>query len=77
MFKNIFLAYIFMFAIGIVLRAYRSNYELEFAIKGLITNINYIPLIVVFVFMMAGVLVAIKSGLKTINENSDNSFKSI
>ncbi|MDU5378387.1 FtsX-like permease family protein, partial [Peptoniphilus lacydonensis] len=62
LFKNIFLAYIFMFIIGIALRAYRSNYELAFAIKGLITNMNYIPLIVVFVFMIAGVLFAIKSG---------------
>ena len=77
LFKNIFLAYIFMFIIGIALRAYRSNYELVFAIKGLITNMNYIPLIIVFVFMIAGVLFAIKSGLKTINENSDNTFKSI
>ena len=77
LFKNIFLSYIFMFIIGIVLRAYRSNYELVFAIKGLITNMNYIPLIVVFVFMIAGVLFAIKSGFKTINENSDNTFKSI
>ena len=77
LFKNIFLAYVFMFIMGIALRAYRSNYELVFAIKGLITNMNYIPLIVVFVFMIAGVLFAIKSGFKTINENSDNTFKSI
>ena len=77
LFKNIFLAYIFMFIMGIALRAYRSNYELAFAIKGLITNMNYIPLLIVFVFMIAGVLVAIKSGFKTINENSDNTFKSI
>ena len=77
LFKNIFLAYIFMFIMGIVLRAYRSNYELEFAIKGLIANMNYIPLIVVFLFMIAGVLFAIKSGFKTINENSDNTFNSI
>ena len=77
LFKNIFLAYIFMFAIGIVLRAYRSNYELGFAIKGLITNMNYVPLLIVFVFMIAGVFFAIKSGFKTINENSDNTFKSI
>lgn len=69
LFKNIFLAYIFMFIMGIALRAYRSNYELAFAIKGLITNMNYIPLIVVFVFMITGVLFAIKSGFKTINEN--------
>ncbi|MFR2610662.1 FtsX-like permease family protein [Anaerococcus obesiensis] len=77
LFKNIFLVYIFMFAISIVLRAYRSNYELGFAIKGLITNMNYVPLLIVFVFMIAGVLFAIKSGFKTINENSDNTFKSI
>ena len=77
LFKNIFLAYIFMFIIGSALRAYRSNYELAFAIKGLIANMNYIPLIVVFVFMIAGVLFAIKSGFKTINENSDNTFNSI
>ena len=77
LFKNIFLAYIFMFIMGIVLRAYRSNYELEFAIKGLIANTNHIPLIVVFLFMIAGVLFAIKSGFKTINENSDNTFNSI
>ncbi len=77
LFKNIFLAYVFMFIIGIALRAYRSNYELVFAIKGLITNMNYIPLLIVFVFMIAGVLFAIKSGLKTINENSDNTFKNI
>ena len=77
LFENIFLAYIFMFIMGIALRAYRSNYELAFAIKGLIANMNYIPLIIVFVFMIAGVLFAIKSGFKTINENSDNTFKSI
>ena len=77
LFKNIFLAYIFMFIMGITLRAYRSNYELGFAIKGLITNMNYIPLLIVFVFMISGVLLAIKSGFKTINENSDNTFKSI
>ncbi|WP_270597356.1 FtsX-like permease family protein [Anaerococcus vaginalis] len=77
LFKNIFLVYIFMFIMRIALRAYRSNYELGFAIKGLITNMNYIPLIIVFVFMIAGVLVAIKSGFKTINEKSDNTFKSI
>ncbi|WP_019595515.1 hypothetical protein [Peptostreptococcus anaerobius] len=62
---------------GITLRAYRSNYELGFAVKGLIINMNYIPLLIVFVFMIAGVLLAIKSGFKTINENSDNTFKSI
>lgn len=77
LFKNIFLAYIFMFAIGIVLRAYRSNYELGFGIKELLININYTPILIVFVFIIAGVLLAIKSGLKTINENSDNTFKSI
>lgn len=77
LFKNIFLAYIFMFIMGIALKAYRSNYELGFAIKGLITNMNYIPLLIVFVFMIAGVLFSIKSGFKTINENSDNTFKSI
>lgn len=77
LFKNIFLAYIFMFIIGIALRAYRSNYELAFAIKGLITNMNYTPILIVFVCIIAGVLLAIKSGLKTINENSDNTFKSI
>ena len=73
LFKNIFLAYIFMFIMGIALRAYRSSYELGFAI----INMNYIPLIIVFVFMISGVLLAIKSGFKTINENSDNTFKSI
>lgn len=77
LFKNILLAYILMFILGIALRAYRSNYELGFGIKELLINMNYIPLIVVFVFMIAGVLFAIKSGFKTINENSDNTFKSI
>ncbi|HGC8856347.1 TPA: FtsX-like permease family protein, partial [Streptococcus agalactiae] len=77
LFKNIFLAYIFMFSIGIVLRAYRSNYELGFGIKELLINMNYTPILLVFVFIIAGVLLAIKSGLKTINENSDNTFKSI
>lgn len=77
LFKNIFLVYIFMFIMRIALRAYRSNYELGFAIKGLIANMNYVPLLIVFVFMIAGVLFAIKSGFKTINENSDNTFKSI
>lgn len=77
LFKNIFLVYIFMFSIGIVLRAYRSNYELGFGIKELLINMNYTPILIVFVCIIAGVLVAIKSGLKTINENSDNTFKSI
>lgn len=77
LFKNIFLVYIFMFSIGIVLRAYRSNYELGFGIKELLINMNYTPILIVFVCIIAGVLLAIKSGLKTINENSDNTFKSI
>ena len=77
LFKNIFLAYIFMFSIGIVLRAYRSNYELGFGIKELLININYTSILIVFVFIIAGVLLAIKSGLKTKNENSDNTSKSI
>lgn len=77
LFKNIFLTYIFMFAIGIVLRAYKSNYKLGFGIKGLLVNINYIPLIIVFIFMVVGVLLAIKSGLKTVNENSDWFFNGV
>ena len=77
LFKNIFLAYIFMFSIGIVLRAYSSKYELGFGIKELLININYTPMLIVFVFIIAGVLLAIKSGLKTKNENSDNTSKSI
>lgn len=77
LFKNIFLTYIFMFAIGVVLRAYRSNYKLGFGIKGLLVNINYIPLIIVFIFMIVGVLLAIKCGLKTVNENSDWFFNSV
>ena len=77
LFKNIFLVYIFMFSIGIVLRAYRSNYELGFGIKELLINMNYTPILIVFVCIIAGVLLAIKSCLKTINENSDNTFKSI
>ena len=55
--------------------SYRSNYELGFAIKGLITNMNYIPLIVVFVFMIAGVLFAIKSGFKTIDVYKRQGYK--
>ena len=74
LFKNIFLVYIFMFIMRIALRAYRSNYELGFAIKGLITNMNYTPIIIVFVFMSAGVLLATKSGLKTVSASSDKSF---
>ncbi|MDO5037303.1 MAG: ABC transporter permease, partial [Tissierellia bacterium] len=71
LFKNIFLAYILLFIVGILMRAYRSNYDLAFGIKGLLANMNYIPLIMVFVFMIVGVLVAIKSGLRIVNENSD------
>lgn len=74
LFKNILLVYIFMFFIGIVLRAYRSNYQLGFAIKELLLNINYIPILITFLFMVLGILYAIKSGFKTINDNSNKSY---
>ncbi len=72
--KNILLVYIFMFFIGIVLRAYRSNYQLGFAIKELLLNINYLPILIIFLFMVLGILYAIKSGFKTVNDNSNKSY---
>ncbi|MGF0096665.1 ABC transporter permease [Peptoniphilus sp. SGI.035] len=68
LFAKILLAYILMFFAGIAARAYRSDYKLSFAIKELILNINYIPIFVVFIFMILGIMLAMRSGLKMVDE---------
>ncbi|MDY3007036.1 ABC transporter permease [Anaerococcus porci] len=75
LFVNILLAYILMFFAGITARAYRSDYNLSFAIKELILNINYLPILIIFILIIFGIILAISSGLKIMRDNSNKSFK--
>lgn len=63
-FRNIFAVYFFLFCAGIGARAYRSEYEFFFAIKELVFNMHYLPVLIVFLCMIPGVLLAVRSGLK-------------
>ncbi|MEI3611440.1 ABC transporter permease [Pseudogracilibacillus sp. SO30301A] len=72
LFTKTFIAYIAVF-IGIVIaRVYRSNYGFGFGLKELLSNINYIPIILVFIITLLGVLFAIRSSIQTIFKDDLN-----
>ncbi len=66
------IAYVFVFFIAVALRAYRSNYEFTFAVKEILLRINYLPILLIFIIMAIGILMAIKSGLSSLQKENLN-----
>lgn len=66
LFTKTLIAYIVVFIGIVVARVYRSNYNLGFGVKEILSNINYIPIILVFGITLLGVLLAIHSSIKSI-----------
>lgn len=58
--------YIGIFILAILVRSYRSQYDLAFISKEMLLNINYVPIILIFVVIVLGVLLAIRSSIKKI-----------
>lgn len=66
LFGETFIAYILVFGLAIAARTYRSNFDFGFAVKELMLNLNYIPIILIFAVMAVGILLAIRSSIKSI-----------
>ena len=78
LFRKTFVTYILVFCLAIATRAYRSNFDFGFAIKEIAFNLNYIPIILIFTVMVLGVLLAIKSSIKSIlREDLNNAMREI
>lgn len=68
-------SYIIVYFLVISIRAYRSKFEFAFAVKQLLINMNYLPILIVFAFIVVGILLAIQSGIKTILSTNINDSK--
>lgn len=65
--------YIFILALVIILRSFRSKFNLRFVIKKILFNTNFIPIIFILVFITIGVLLAIYRSIKNIYSEYSNS----
>jgi ABC-type antimicrobial peptide transport system permease subunit len=78
LFRKTFVTYILVFCLAISVRAYRSNFDFGFAVKEIAFNLNYIPIILIFTVMALGILLAIKSSIKSIlREDLNNAMREI
>lgn len=66
LFTNVIMCYILIFIVAIFLRSYRSEYDLFFILKNILININYIPIILIFLVMALGIFIAINRSVKSI-----------
>lgn len=72
------ISYIGIFILAILVRSYRSEYNLAFISKEILLNLNYVPILVIFVVIVLGVLLAIRSSIKMIlNEDLNSAIKEI
>lgn len=74
LFKYATVFYVLMFVLAVCARSYRSNYDFAFVSKEILFNINYIPIILVFGVMVAGILMAIRSGIRDILDDDFNNM---
>ena len=78
LFRNAAIFYIAVFILAISVRSYRSEYEFVFISKEILFNLNYVPILMIFVVMVLGILLAIRSGIKTIlGDDLNNTIKEI
>lgn len=62
--------YAFVFALSVFVRAKRSPYEVNFAIREILININYLPLLFIFIVTIIGLLLAQKSGMRELSRDN-------
>ncbi|MFR2518766.1 FtsX-like permease family protein [Peptostreptococcus stomatis] len=74
LFKYATVFYVLMFVLAVCVRSYRSNYDFAFVSKAILLNINYIPIILVFCVIVAGILIAIRSGIRDILDDDLNNM---
>lgn len=78
LFRKTLVAYALVFCLAISARAYRSNFDFLFAIKEIVINLNYIPIFLIFIVIVLGILLAIKSSIKSIlREDLNSAIKEI
>ena len=76
LFNKLAFLYIITFIFTVAIRSFRSQYEFSFIAKEIIFNINYIPMIAIFIITIGGILISIKSGIdKVLNEDTNNIIK--
>ena len=68
--KRILSIYAFVFALSVFVRAKRSPYEVNFAIREILININYLPLLFIFIVTIIGLLLAQKSGMRELSRDN-------
>ena len=73
LFRYVSICYIAVFISAVLVRSYRSEYELGFICKEIIFNLNYVPIILIFGVIVLGVILAIKSSIKMILNDDLNS----
>lgn len=64
--------YIGVLALAIIIRAYKSNFDVGFAVRELLVNLNYFPIVIIFIVMGTGIIFAIQNGIKNILEEDYN-----
>lgn len=78
LFRKTLAVYILVFCLAIGVRAYRSNFDFGFAVKEIAFNLNYFPIILIFIVMVLGILLAINSSVKSIlKEDLNNAIREI
>lgn len=78
LFLKTFVTYILVFCFVIAARVYRSNFDFGFAVREIVFNLKYIPIILIFAVMVSGILLAINSGIKSIlREDLNNAIREI
>ena len=78
LFRYVSICYIAVFISAILVRSYRSEYELGFICKEIIFNLNYVPIILIFGVIILGVILAIRSSTKKIlNDDLNSDIKEI
>ena len=64
LFSRLLISYIGIFIIAIVIRAKRSQYEFMFIFKKILLHMDYLPIIIMFITVAVGIVLAIRSGMK-------------
>lgn len=78
LFINILAAYTLIFCLAIGSRALRSNFDFCFAVREIVYNLNYIPIVLIFLVMALGIFLATSSSVKSVlSEDLNNTIKDI
>lgn len=64
--KHLGISFVLIFFLVTIVRAYRSNFTLGFALKNILEKLNYFPIIVVFLTIILGIYFAIQKSTELI-----------